>query len=249
MKKTSNDLNKNDSDDEDNNSASDIEVDIKKYPLKITMVGNSTVGKTSIIKKYFQNKFELNSTETTITAFYHCKNLKIDPFTEAELQIWDTAGQEKYRSLTKNYLLNANGILIVFDLSNEKSFNDLDLWIEEINNVIDEKKVTIILVGNKSDLHEQRINNDNALTYANKHNMKYLSVSAKDGVNIEYLFEIVGTDCIKKIQEEEQNNNEDENLPKKDKRDSNLSGQFENNINLENNRKNEQTGQKTKKCC
>ena len=239
----------NDSDDEGNNSGSDVEVDIKKYPLKITIVGNSSVGKTSIIKRYFENKFELNSTETTISAFYHCKNLKIDPFTEAELQIWDTAGQEKYRSLTKNYLINANGILIVFDLGDEKSFNDLDLWMEEINNVIDEKKVTIILVGNKSDLPDQKINNDNALAYADKHNIKYLSVSAKDGVNIDYLFEIIGSDCIKKIQEEEQKNNENENIAKKDNRDSNLSGQFENNINLENNKNNEQTDQKTKKCC
>ena len=248
MKKKQKDLNKNTSDDEDNDSGSDIEVDIKKIPLKITMVGNSSVGKTSIIKRYFENKFEINSTEPTISAFYHCKNIKIDPFTEAELQIWDTAGQEKYRSLTKNYLLNANGILIVFDLGDEKSFNALDSWIEEINNAIDEKKVTIILVGNKSDLPEQKINKDDALAYAKKHNMKYLNVSAKDGINIEYLFEIMGSDCIKKIQDE-QNNNEKDDLPKKENRDSTLSGQFENNINLEDNRKNEQTDQKSKKCC
>ena len=240
MKKKPKDLNKNTSDDEDNNSGSDIEVDIKKYPLKITMVGNSSVGKTSIINRYFENKFDLNSTEPTINAFFHCKNIKIDPFTEAQMQIWDTAGQEKYRSLTKNYLLNANGILIVFDLSDEKSFNDLDSWIEEINNIIDEKKVVIILVGNKSDLPDQKIDNDKALTYAKKYNMKYLSVSAKEGINIDYLFEIIGSDCIRKIQEEP--NNEEEDLAKKNNRISTLSGQFED---LEN----KQTDQKTKKCC
>ena len=223
------------SDDEGNKSGSDIETQINTYPMKITIIGSTSVGKTSIIKRYFENKFELNSTEATISAIYHNKKIKTDPFTEANMQIWDTAGQEKYRSITKNYFLNANGIIIVFDLSDEKSFNDLNFWMEEINNTLDEQQVALILVGNKSDLTSDiKIDNATALNYAKEHNMKYLSVSAKDGVNIEHLFEIIGSDCIKKIQEE-QKRLEEEDLDKNNNKErfSAMSGQFENNLNNE----------------
>ena len=196
-------------DDENNKSGSDIETQTNTYPLKISMVGNSSVGKTSIAKRYFENTF-INTTEASVNAMYYNKKIKIDAFTEAELQVWDTMGQEKYRSLTRNYLINANGILVVFDLSDEKSFNDLNFWIEEINNVVEDKNVVKILVGNKSDIPEKKIENQKVLDYANEHNMKYLSVSAKDGVNIEYLFEVIGVDCVKKIKNEQKRIEEEE---------------------------------------
>ena len=86
-----NENNENISENEANKSGSDIEIDIKTFPLKITMIGNASVGKTSIIKRYLENKFGLNSTEATINALFHSKKIKVDPFTEADLQIWDTA--------------------------------------------------------------------------------------------------------------------------------------------------------------
>ena len=243
-----NENNENNSDDEANKSGSDIEIDIKTFPLKITMIGNASVGKTSIIKRYLENKFELNSTEATINALFHSKKIKVDPFTEADLQIWDTAGQERYRSMTKNYLLNANGIFIVFDLCDEKSFNDLDSWLEDIKDTIDENNVIKILVGNKSDLSDIKITNENASKYAKEHDMKYLSVSAKDGVNIESLFEIMGNDCIRRIQDEQKRNEEEGALNENGQRITGLSGQFENNINIGNNNDND-GDKKNKKCC
>ena len=104
-----------------NKSGSDMEVNSSVVPVKITIVGNSYVGKTSIIKRYIENKFEELSTKATINATFQAKKLKIDPFTVADLQIWDTAGQELYRSMTRNYLHDSKGILIVFDLTDEKS--------------------------------------------------------------------------------------------------------------------------------
>ena len=150
--------------------------------------------------------------------------------------------------MTKNYLLNANGIFIVFDLCDEKSFNDLDSWLEDIKDTIDENNVIKILVGNKSDLSDIKITNENASKYAKEHDMKYLSVSAKDGVNIESLFEIMGNDCIRRIQDEQKRNEEEGDLNENGQRITGLSGQFENNINIGNNNDND-GDKKNKKCC
>ena len=238
------------SEDDPNKSGSDLEVKATTYPLKITIVGNSNVGKTSIIKRYLENKFDDLTTTATILAEFKAKKINIDPFTKAELQIWDTAGQELYRSMTKNYLHDSNGILIVFDLTNEKSFEDLDSWIVDINNIVDEK-VPKILIGNKSDLPEKKISFEQASKYAEEHKMRYHIVSAKNGINIDLLFDMIGNECIKVIQERQKELEEKEEENKG--RPTGLSGQFENNINnekilLEEN--NKQKGeQKSKKCC
>ena len=239
-----NDSQKNDDNEEDlNKSGSDMEVNASTYQIKIIMIGNSNVGKTSILKRYFHNKFEDNSTAATVSAIFQSKKIKIDPFTIADLHIWDTAGQEQYRSLTKTYIYGSNGIVLVFDLTDEKSFNDLDFWIEEINEAVDKDKVIKILIGNKSDLQNKKISYDTANKYAEKHNMKFHTVSAKDGINIDMVFEILGNECFKNIQEE-QKRLEEEELKEKEKgeRISSLSGQFENNVN-------EQNEKKAKKCC
>ena len=238
----------NNSDDDPNKSGSDMEVKATTYPLKITIVGSSSVGKTSILKRYIENQFDELSPTATIVAEFKAKKINIDPFTEAELQIWDTAGQEMYRSVTKNYLHDSNGILIVFDLTNEKSFEDLDSWIEDINNTVDEK-VPRILIGNKSDLPEKKISFEQASKYAQEHNMKYQIVSAKNGINIDMLFDMIGSECIKAIQERQKELEEEEEENKG--RPTGLSGQFENNekISLEDNEQKEEQEQKSKKCC
>ena len=237
-------------DDENNKSGSYIEVNTTTIPLKITMIGNSYVGKTSIIKRYLHNQFEKESTSPTINAAFHIKKIKIDPYTFADLKIWDTAGQEKYRSLTKNYLNGSNGILVVFDLTSKKSFDDLNSWMDEIKNTIDINKVEIILVGNKSDLPNQKIDKKEASKFAKDNNMEYQIVSAKDGLNIESLFEKIGNDCVKIIQEEQKTEEmEKKNINDNGQRISNLSGQFENNINNEKLVINENKDNKSQKCC
>ena len=237
-----NDPNKNDNFEDDlNKSGSDMEVNASTYQIKIIMLGNSSVGKSSILKRYFHNKFEDNSTAATVSAIFQSKKIKVDPFTIADLQIWDTAGQEQFRSMTKTYIYGSNGIVLVFDLTDEKSFNDLDYWLEEINDAVDKDKVIKILIGNKCDLHDKKISYDRANKYAEKNNMKFYTVSAKDGINIDMVYEILGNECYKKMQEE-QKRQQEEDIKEKEDRISSLSGQFENNVN-------EQNEIKTKKCC
>ena len=197
-----------------NKSGSDMEVHITTYPLKIIFIGNSNVGKTSIINRYIKNQFD--ATHPTISVAFEKKKLKIDPFTEADLNIWDTAGQEKYRSITKNYLRDSNGIVIVFDLTNESSFNDVDSWLQVIDSVVNDSKVAKILIGNKSDLSEPIISYEMASKYAEEHNLIFKAVSAKEGINIEIVFEILAKECVKNIIEN-QGETEEENLKKESK--------------------------------
>ena len=217
--------------DEHNKSGSDIEVNTTTIPLKITMIGNSYVGKTSILKRYLDNKFEKDSTLATINVSFRTKQIKVDPYTIADLKIWDTAGQEQYRSITKSYINGSNGILVIFDLTNEKSFYELKSWMDEIKNVIDVTKVEIILVGNKSDLPDQKVSKEEALKFAKDNNMEYQVVSAKDGLNIEPLFEKIGISCVKSIQEEQKTLEMDKNVNDKGQSISILNGQNENDKN------------------
>jgi len=240
-----------------NKSNSDIEVNTTTYPLKICFVGNSNVGKTSIIRRFINNKFDEEKIASTISVNFENKKLKIDPFTELSMQIWDTAGQERFRSLTASYLRESNGIFIVFDLSDKKSFDDLISWFEEINKTeINQKNCVKIVIGNKLDSKDKEVDNDTAKKLAEENGMKYLPVSAKDGINIVSMFEIMGEACLKIIQKEENNDDNDDNKIIINKEEIKKSKNEENKeeikepekkvINLANKTK---VKQKNKRCC
>lgn len=187
-----------------NKSNSDEEVNISTYPLKISFLGNSSVGKTSIIQRFVENKFDSEKITSTISIAYSNKRFKTDPFTEINMQIWDTAGQERFRSLTSGYLRDSDGIFIVFDLGNKKSFEDLGSWLEEINNSdINKKNCVRMLIGNKLDLEKKEIDDITANKFAEENGMNYLEVSAKNGINIITMFEMMGSACVKLLLEEE----------------------------------------------
>jgi len=240
-----------------NKSNSDIEVNTTTYPLKICFVGNSNVGKTSIIRRFINNKFDEEKIASTISVNFENKKLKIDPYTELSMQIWDTAGQERFRSLTASYLRESNGIFIVFDLSDKKSFDDLISWFEEINKAeINQKNCVKIVIGNKLDSKDKEVDNDTAKKLAEENGMKYLPVSAKDGINIVSMFEIMGEACLKIIQKEENNDDNDDNKIIINKEEIKKSKNEENKeeikepekkvINLANKTK---VKQKNKRCC
>ena len=191
----------NDEEEEMNQSNSSMELNITTYEIKIVFLGDSDVGKTSIIKRFCTNKFDEIGPISTISVAYSNKTLKVDPFTEVNMKIWDTAGQEKYRAMTRGYIRGAQGIFLVFDLSKKKSFEALNSWLDEIKGADIDNNCVKILIGNKSDFIKKEVDETSANKFAEENNMKYLAVSAKDGVNIESMFEIMGGSCAKIIQE------------------------------------------------
>ena len=153
--------------------------------LKILLVGDSAVGKTTLILKYVDGKFS-DSHITTIGVEYKDKEITVNN-RKINLQIWDTSGQERYRSITKNFYRNAHGILFVFDVTNQTSFDHLKDWLNSSNECdIDFKK---IIVGNKIDLNGRVVNKETMEFFAEKNQIKKsFETSAKDGTNVDLIF-------------------------------------------------------------
>lgn len=185
-----------------NETQSDVALDVITYKIKLVFLGDSNVGKTSIIHRFCENKFEENGIVSTIAVAFKNKFLKIDSYTQVNMNIWDTAGQEKYRSMTRDYLRNSHGVFLVFDLSNKKSFDSLNLWLGEINNSDINKNYVKMLIGNKLDSKTKEVDKETAKKFGEENDMKYLEVSAKDGINIESMFEMMGTACAKILEKE-----------------------------------------------
>ena len=156
--------------------------------LKLLLLGDSSVGKTSILNKYISNKFD-ESSISTVGVDYMDKIIDYNKF-KIKLQIWDTSGEEKFRTITKNFYRNADGLLVVFDLTKKESYDHIKSWIDEAKENND--KLKTILIGNKLDLKDERIVAiDVAKQFAEKNNLKYIETSAKDGTNINESFQAI----------------------------------------------------------
>lgn len=167
--------------------------------FKLIIIGDTNVGKTCILKKYVNDQFDENNS-STIGVEFLLKDVVIDS-TLIKLQIWDTAGQEIFRSVTQTYYRSANGAIVVFDITNEDSFNHLSEWIKDF---IDNTGVNnIIIVGNKSDLNnERKVQNEAGKDYAKTQDLQYFETSAKNGDNIESAFEFIAKMIYKKQKRE-----------------------------------------------
>ena len=151
---------------------------------KIIFTGDSGVGKTSIINSIMGQKFSPEY-EPSIGVDFFSKTIRYKGRL-IKLQIWDSAGQEKFRSLIPNYIRGSSLIFLVFDISRKDSFQNLNHWIEFITNI---DKGNIIIIGNKIDLKEERaVTKEEAEKYCKEKNYEYFEVSAKEGTNITNLF-------------------------------------------------------------
>ena len=161
--------------------------------FKIVLIGDSSVGKTNILSKYLTNEFDPNS-KATVGVEFGTKDLKIEN-NVVKVQIWDTAGQERYRSITNAYYKGAKGGLIVYDITNLKSFENIDKWLSDLK-TNGEDKLSIILLGNKSDLEEERkVTTEQGKEKAQFYKLAFMETSALNGNNIEKAF----TDLITEV--------------------------------------------------
>ena len=156
-------------------------------PLKIIILGSSTVGKSSIYLRYFNNKFNVN-TMVTVGVDFKTKFFKFDE-KEIKINFVDTAGQEKYRAISKNYLKGTDGVIFVFDLTKKETFQLIADWMQFMKEH-NKKNIGKILFGNKNDLiSEREISYDEGKNLANELKCNYYEGSAKTGENIEILMQ------------------------------------------------------------
>ncbi|XP_048734387.1 ras-related protein Rab-1A-like isoform X2 [Ostrea edulis] len=145
------------------------------YVFKILLIGDSGVGKSSLMLK-----------------FTKIRTLEIDGKT-VRLQIWDTAGQERFKTITTAYYRNANGILVVYDMTDKDTFQNVKKWLEDVDHYSSEK-VYKVLVGNKADLQPKRmVDYPEAKNFADQHNIPLIETSAKTSNNVEQLFVAMAT--------------------------------------------------------
>lgn len=157
------------------------------YVIKLIIVGESGVGKSSILNMYCGEKFTDNYI-STIGVDFKFKTLKIDD-KKFKLQIWDTAGQERFRSITTTYFRGANAIMLVFDLTNVHSFYKVEYWLSELKTQLGNSGYKILLVGNKCDNKlAHQVNEKDIEDIVARNNIEYIMVSAKKNINIDMAF-------------------------------------------------------------
>jgi len=169
------------------------------YQLRIILIGDSNVGKTSLVNRFMGYDFESNY-KCTISADFKIKSISISSEIGAELTVWDTCGQERFRSMTRQYFKDAQGIVLVYDVGELESFNNLSVWLKEIKNNSN-KDPEIVLVGNKIDLEDRKVTKEKGMRFAEKNNLMYVESSSKEGINVDSPFEKLATALVNKIKE------------------------------------------------
>ena len=156
------------------------------HKCQLLIIGDSTVGKTSILSRFANGTFNANYLAT----------VGLDNFTKDEtiddknvhIKIWDTAGQERFKALTKGFFRNAEGIMIVYDVTNQETFDSLKNWIQSIKDNMGNdfmERVPIVIIGNKIDSDEREVKTEDAESFCKQQNYPYFETSAKTGDNID----------------------------------------------------------------
>ena len=168
--------------------------------VKVVLVGDSGVGKTNIMSKYLKNEFHEDS-KATVGVEFGAKQFTVEGHV-IKAQIWDTAGQERYKAITSAYYKGAKGAFIVYDIKRKNTFDSVSRWVSDLTATAD-KKISIILIGNKSDLEDQRqVTKEMGEEKANQLQVAFLETSAMSGENLEKGFQMMINEIYKKNHED-----------------------------------------------
>lgn len=192
----------------------------ENYTINFLTLGDTTVGKTSIILRYTKNSFPKKAM-STIGVDFRSKLVAIDDHQKVKIIIWDTAGQERFRNIASNYYHRSDCILLTFDISSMDSFKAIDYWFQQLQSMRNMNDVVLVLVGNKKDLSENR---EVSLEEINKcresiNNVKYYEVSACTGDGVVEMFNESIKDTIELIKRREL---EKKQNPKNERKTTNL---------------------------
>ncbi|EJD46220.1 ras-domain-containing protein [Auricularia subglabra TFB-10046 SS5] len=178
------------------------------YLFKTVIVGDSGVGKTNMLSRFTRNEFSIDS-KSTIGVDFATKYINVDNKV-VKAQLWDTAGQDRYRAITAAYYRGAVGALLVYDITRRGTYDNLLRWLKELRDFADTNAV-IMLVGNKSDLkHIRAVSTEEAAAFSAEHGLSFLETSALDSSNVDEAFNTVVNDIFKIVSAQQLERSENE---------------------------------------
>ena len=185
--------------------------------IKLIIIGNSAVGKTSFIIKYTENKFTPEHI-STLGVDIKLKEIKLKNGKHFHLKIFDTAGEERYKSVSVNFIKKADGIILMYDITDKSSFEAISNWIGTIKDNTSDN-LSKILVGNKCDLSDnlRKVNKEEGQNKANEYKIPFFETSCKDGINVNEVFEKIIEDIERKKKYQTAPRNKIVDKTKKDK--------------------------------
>ena len=168
------------------------------YLFKILLIGNSAVGKSSLLLRFSDNVYN-DTFLPTIGVDFKIRTFDLNNKT-VKLQIWDTAGQERFKTITSSYYKGAHGIILTYDITDKQSFRDIENWLAEVEKHANEK-VNKLLVGNKCDLESQRqVTYEEGKKFADQLGIKFVETSAKNSVNVDSAFFTMANEIKERVQ-------------------------------------------------
>ena len=165
------------------------EGETKEHAYKILLLGDSSVGKTCFLKRYTDDTFQ-DAYLSTIGFDFKFKTVTLKSGKQVRVQLWDTAGQERFRTIAKSYYKGAHGIILMYDVTHQKSFDSMKKWLIQIKEEAS-SKVCIILVANKIDSEERVISKEDGEALAKGYNLNIFESSAKENINVSEAFQDV----------------------------------------------------------
>jgi small GTP-binding protein len=170
------------------------------YRFKIILIGDVAVGKTAILTRFLERRYS-SQYNCTINVDIRIETVCLDDQTIVDLQIWDTCGQETFKHLTKQYYHNSTGCFLVYDVTNRSSFDDLSMWIYDVKEY-GPRDIVLFLVGNKADLESERVVSfEEADSLAKYYKIDYIEASAKNAMNVNFMFELMCLAIVNKFEE------------------------------------------------
>lgn len=155
------------------------------YLFKYIIIGDTGVGKSCLLLRFTDKRFK-QSHDLTIGVDFGARRIKIDN-EQIKLQIWDTAGSESFRSVTRSYYRGCAGALLVYDITRRDTFQHVTRWLKEVREIAN-PNITILLIGNKCDLEGREVETEEGVEFAKQHNLIFLETSAKTALNVEEAF-------------------------------------------------------------
>jgi len=155
--------------------------------LKILIIGESGVGKSSLLLRFIEDKFDPDQS-TTIGVDFKTRKLTVDGST-VKLAIWDTAGQERFRTLTPSYYRDAQGAILVYDVTDKHTFNKIETWLNELDTYSTKSNIVKMVVGNKIDQSNREVTREEGMRFAKRHATLFIESSVKNNDGVQCCFE------------------------------------------------------------